>query len=71
MCACQGLSGITALARLGDGHKTPPVVFITAFGDDEVHEQARKAGAIHVLDKPIEMDDLRSFVAEFLAGRRR
>jgi FixJ family two-component response regulator len=45
------------------------VLFITAFGDDQVHEQARRAGAIDVLDKPLDMDDLRVFVAEFLAGR--
>jgi len=65
-----GLNGITALARLGDSHKAPPVVFVTAFGDDEVHEQARQVGAIDVLDKPLDMDDLRAFVAEFLAGTR-
>ena len=66
-----GLNGITALARLGGGHKAPPVVFVTAFGDDEVHEQARQVGAIDVLDKPLDMDDLRAFVAEFLAGHTR
>jgi len=66
-----GLSGITALARLGDSHRAPPVVFVTAFGDDEVHEQARQVGAIDVLDKPLDMDDLRAFVAEFLAGHTR
>jgi CheY-like chemotaxis protein len=64
-----GLSGVDALARIGHGPDAPPVLFITAFGDDQVHEQARRAGAIDVLDKPLDMDDLRVFVAEFLAGR--
>lgn len=66
-----GLSGISALARLGHDQKAPPVIFVTAFGDDEVHEQERSVGAIAVLDKPLDMDDLRAFVAEFLAGRAR
>jgi CheY-like chemotaxis protein len=64
-----GLSGIDALARLGRSPMAPPVLFITAFADDEVHEQARRAGAVDVLDKPLDVDDLRAFVAEFLAGR--
>lgn len=66
-----GMSGVDALAKLGHGANAAPVVFITAFGDDEVHEQAKRAGAIDVLDKPIDIDDLRTFVAEFLAGRTR
>jgi len=66
-----GLSGVDALAKLGHGTRAAPVLFITAFGDDEVHEQARQAGAIDVLDKPIDIDDLRAFVAAFLAGRER
>jgi len=42
-----------------------PVIFITAFGDEEVHEEARRLNAI-VFDKPFEADDLCSYAAEVL-----
>lgn len=31
---------------------------ITAFGSDEVHQRAKQAGAVTVLDKPFDMQDL-------------
>ncbi len=61
-----GWTGIDALASLGHGQRLPPVVFITAFGDDELHRRALLAGALAVFDKPIDIDDLRLFVREFL-----
>jgi two-component system, response regulator, stage 0 sporulation protein F len=64
-----GWTGIDALASLGHGQKLPPVVFITAFGDDELHRRALLAGAVAVFDKPIDIDDLRLFVREFLQRR--
>jgi two-component system, response regulator, stage 0 sporulation protein F len=64
-----GWTGIDALASLGHGQALPPVVFITAFGDDELHRRALLAGAVAVFDKPIDIDDLRLFVREFLQRR--
>lgn len=42
----------------------PPVILITAFGDEETHVKAREFGAITVLDKPFEVDDLLAIVRE-------
>jgi CheY-like chemotaxis protein len=64
-----GWSGLDALASLGKAFALPPVVFITAFGDDELHSRALRAGAAAVLDKPIDIDDLRLFVLRFLQRR--
>ena len=61
-----GWSGIDALASLGHEFPLPPVVLMTAFGDDELHRRAKSAGAMAVLDKPIDVDDLRRFVIQFL-----
>jgi DNA-binding response OmpR family regulator len=58
-----------ACSQVGYGPNVPPVVFITAFGDEELHEQAHHAGAVAVLDKPFDIDELRAFVNNFLAGR--
>jgi two-component system, response regulator, stage 0 sporulation protein F len=64
-----GWTGFDALASLGHGQELPPVLFITAFGDDELHAQALLAGAVAVFDKPIDIDDLRLYVHKFLSRR--
>jgi CheY-like chemotaxis protein len=64
-----GMTGLSVFAQVGYGPTVPPVVFITAFGDEELHEQAYHAGALAVLDKPFDIDDLRAFINNFLTGR--
>jgi CheY-like chemotaxis protein len=64
-----GTSGPRALARIGDRQRVPPVVFMTAFGDEEVHEEAMRVGAVAVLDKPVDLDELRAFVGTYLTQR--
>ena len=64
-----GMTGLRVFTQVGYGPNIPPVVFITAFGDEELHEQAHHAGALAVLDKPFDIDELRAFVNNFLAGK--
>ena len=64
-----GMTGLRAFSKLGRGPNIPPVVFMTAFGDDEVHEEARLMGALAVLDKPIDLDELLAFVNKVLASK--
>ena len=40
----------------------PPMILITAFGDEETHNQARELGAAALLDKPFEMNELMGHV---------
>ena len=58
-----GWSGLDVLAVLHHYPVSPPVVLITAFGDDQVHAEARRLGALATLDKPFDLDDLRALVA--------
>jgi len=51
-------SGLTTLEKLSHSPLVPPVVVITAFGSDEVHQRAKRAGAVSVLDKPFDLQDL-------------
>jgi CheY-like chemotaxis protein len=51
-------SGLAALEKLSHSPMMPPFVVITAFGSDEVHQRAKRAGAVTVLDKPFDMQDL-------------
>ncbi len=60
-----GLSGPTALrvARL-NARWFPPVIVITAFGSADTYADARDLGALAVLDKPFDMDDLVARIRE-------
>jgi len=53
-----GGTGLEVLEEIRQGDWATPVVLITAFGDSPVHEEGRRLGAVDVLDKPFELDDL-------------
>jgi DNA-binding NtrC family response regulator len=59
-----GLSGMDMLAYLGIRGEFPPVVLITGFGDWRVHEEAMKLGALTVFDKPLDLDDLVTWITD-------
>ena len=55
------MPGITALDILRDiapFEGLPPVILITAFGDEDTHAQAYELGVAAVFDKPFAFDDL-------------
>jgi DNA-binding response OmpR family regulator len=58
-----GLSGLEIIEGFRGKQGFPPVILITAFGDDETHAKARESGAVAVLDKPFEVEDLLAMVA--------
>jgi CheY-like chemotaxis protein len=64
-----GHTGLEVLKGIHEIDSAPPVVLITAFGDEETAELARKLGSVGVLDKPFDMDDLQMAVLNSLAHR--
>jgi CheY-like chemotaxis protein len=64
-----GWSGLPAMEELCRSRVLPPVVAITAFGSEEVHERAERAGAIVVLDKPFDVAELTALGDRLLAHR--
>jgi DNA-binding response OmpR family regulator len=64
-----GWSGMQVLHGLHGQEHATPVVLITAFGDEETHRLAHRLGAVCVLDKPFEMDDLRMIVLNTVKQR--
>jgi DNA-binding response OmpR family regulator len=62
-----GASGPRVFSRLGYGPHVPPVLFMTAFGDEELSDELAGLGALAVLEKPIDFDELRDFVRSYLA----
>jgi len=61
-----GFTGLEILAGLRDDDPATPFILITAFGGEEVREEALRAGAAAVFDKPFDVDDLRAAVAQLL-----
>lgn len=56
------LSGLDVLGALHDRERRTPFILITAFGDEDTHREAHDLGAAAVLDKPFDLDRLRSLV---------
>jgi DNA-binding response OmpR family regulator len=56
------LDGLDVLAALRCAGWYTPVIVITAFGDEAVHDEAHHLGATHVLDKPFALETLRALV---------
>ena len=61
-----GATELHAFSRLGDWAKVPPFVFIASFGDKELHVKAKPFDAVAILEKPVEMANLRDLVNSFL-----
>ena len=56
------LTGLDLLAALRCTRLETPVILMTAFGDEEVHAEARSLGATAVLNKPFDLDELHAAV---------
>jgi CheY-like chemotaxis protein len=54
------LSGLGVLEALRRARLSFPVVLMTVIKDDSVHLLARRLGAVGVIHKPLDMDDLRT-----------
>jgi len=65
-----GLTGLEILEELYECKGFPPMILITAFGDEGVHARARKFGAAAMFDKPFEIDDLLSKVREIVPPKQ-
>ncbi|MEO7328890.1 MAG: response regulator [Minicystis sp.] len=61
-----GWNGLEALDHLRRAGMTLPVIVMTAFGDARLHAMAESLGAALVLDKPFDLDDLRTAVTHLL-----
>jgi CheY-like chemotaxis protein len=61
-----GLSGLDMMDTLRHTRCLPKTIVITAFGDQQLHARAKRLGAVAVLDKPFDLDELRRTVASRL-----
>lgn len=61
-----GLTSMEILEGLTGNDAMPPVVLITAFGDSETHEAARRCGVAVTINKPFEISDFLAAVGKVL-----
>jgi DNA-binding response OmpR family regulator len=61
-----GATELPTFSRLRGWARIPPLVFITAFEDDELDVKARQFGAVAALDMPLDIDKLREIVNSLL-----
>ena len=61
-----GVTGLEVLQGLQKARRFPPVILITAFGDETVHDQAEQYGVAAMFDKPFDFDDLLTKVREIV-----
>ncbi len=68
-----GLNGLEVMDRIGAGRLAgaPPVILLTASGEADIAERARRAGAVLVLRKPVSAEELARAVhqASFVSAR--
>jgi FixJ family two-component response regulator len=53
-----GMSGLELQRHLATSHSDIPIIFITAYEDDEVRARALNAGAVDYFLKPFDDEDL-------------
>ncbi len=59
-----GRTGLEVLARVRQKGLRCPVLLLSAFADEPTREEARRLGAKALLDKPVDMDELKAAVLE-------
>lgn len=62
-----GRTGLEALGRLREQGVACPVLLLSAFADEETHAEALRLGARQLLDKPVDMDELKAAVRDAVA----
>ena len=61
------LSGMQILGELHARQRPIPLILITAFGDENVHAEGKKLGAVAVLDKPFDIEAFLEVVRRILS----
>jgi len=61
-----GISGIELLKRVKSEYPGTEVIVMTAYGSDAKKDEVEELGALHYVEKPFEMKNLRQLVFEVL-----
>jgi CheY-like chemotaxis protein len=61
------ITGMQILGELRARRRHIPVVLITAFGDEKIHADAERLGAVAVFDKPFDVGEFLAFLGKFFS----
>jgi DNA-binding response OmpR family regulator len=61
-----GLGGLDVVSAMADVARRPPVIMITAFGDQQTYIRAMQLKAVAFFDKPFDIDSLCGFIRNLL-----
>jgi two-component system response regulator (stage 0 sporulation protein F) len=61
-----GLNGLQVMERISNTGKTVPVIFMAAFGDDNVQKKLNQMGVVRYLEKPFSMDELGNIIEKII-----
>lgn len=64
----DGIEGLELLSYIGKLHPETKVIIMTAYGSDEIKDEAYRRGAFHYYEKPIDIPDLISKVQSISAA---
>ncbi len=64
-----GMSGLDLQRELARQRPTLPIIFVTAFPEEHIRQQAMAAGAACLLAKPYEGDELIECIEQALSGK--
>jgi len=64
-----GLNGLDILPGLKQIQPSIPIIVITAFGSEEVQRRALERGADAYLEKPLQLDQLRTLIQEMVSSQ--
>ena len=64
-----GMSGLELIKSLATRNSTTPVILITARSDSSLEAKAAAVGAVYLLRKPFEIDDLIKCIEQAVKGQ--
>jgi two-component system chemotaxis response regulator CheB len=67
----QGISGLEVLADIRLRHPQTDVILITAHASPTLHEEVKKSGCLHLVEKPFDPEKLRRLIRRELTRREK
>lgn len=65
-----GISGLDLLVKIKETYQSTKVIIMTAFGSADVQKEATSRGSLYYIEKPFEIEDLRSLIHSALIEKK-
>jgi DNA-binding response OmpR family regulator/predicted regulator of Ras-like GTPase activity (Roadblock/LC7/MglB family) len=65
-----GITGLELLVKIKETYATTKVIIMTAFGSAEVQKEATSRGSLYYIEKPFEIEDLRTLIHQALTEKK-